>query len=79
MDNSFYSEPELAEYRACPQISFMGSHIAGLSNCIFCAEVFRRYRRKQGNLEQVLGTGGTNDLDKDGAETSVGSAPVGMV
>lgn len=37
MDNSPYSEEELNEYKLCPEISFVGSHIAGLSNCVFCA------------------------------------------
>lgn len=55
MDNSPYSEAELNEYKQCPDITFMGSHTAGLPNCFFCAEIFRRYRKQQGTLNNMIG------------------------
>ena len=42
-----YSEKELKEYQSCPQVIFMGNHIAGLRSCPYCAEIFMRYHRAE--------------------------------
>jgi hypothetical protein len=38
----------------CPDILFIGAHLSGLTNCIYCSEIFRRYRKKDGSLEKSL-------------------------
>jgi chorismate synthase len=48
MDNSPYSEKEMEEYRLCPEMNFKGGHMGGISTCVFCAEIYRRYRMKEG-------------------------------
>lgn len=52
MDNSPYTEQENKEYQRCPDIANMGFHLGGLSSCPFCAEIYRRYRTKEGNTQQ---------------------------
>lgn len=42
-----YSEGELAKYRNCPELLFVGGHTSGFVNCPYCASVFRSFRRMQ--------------------------------
>ena len=42
-----YSERELAKYRNCPELLFVGGHTSGFVNCSYCASVFRSFRRVQ--------------------------------
>jgi hypothetical protein len=52
-----YTEEELKEYNMCPDILFIGAHLSGLTNCIYCSEIYRRYRKKDGSLAQSLNKG----------------------
>lgn len=45
-----FSEKELAMYRNCPELLFVGGHTSGFVNCSYCANVFRTYRRLQNEL-----------------------------
>ena len=45
-----FSSNELEEYKTCPQLNFQGGHTAGLNSCVYCAEIYRRYRLKEGKL-----------------------------
>lgn len=50
MSQPSFSEEELSEYKLCPDVAIVGGHIGGFKTCIFCAEIYRRYRSKEGNL-----------------------------
>lgn len=40
-----FSEKEIKEYHSCPEVLFTGNHVAGIANCVYCAEIFRRYHQ----------------------------------
>lgn len=48
MDGKSLAEEEFKEYGNCPDIAFTGGHLGGLASCVYCAEIYRRYRTKEG-------------------------------
>lgn len=47
---------EYNEYQQCLDWRFAGGHIGGLSSCIFCSEIYRRYHQEEIEKYQAEGT-----------------------